>query len=148
MGPWDYRAGHFIDWWKRVDLCRENNFDFPLNYSTGRSMSLVGDTLRFCSTSLWQHHVQSMEAVLGLVQSRRTDSFLVEVVCCFQETPDDDILQDYTSQETAVCILIWDPGIGMLGSPEFGGIDIRVEWLLEELTEDIWHMIILIIKSI
>jgi hypothetical protein len=36
----------------------------------------------------------------------------------------------------------------MLGSLEFGGVDIRVEWLLEELTKDIWHMIILLIRSI
>jgi hypothetical protein len=45
-------------------------------------------------------------------------------------------------------ILIWDPGIGVLGSPEFEGVDIRVERLLEELTEDLLHMIILLIKSI
>jgi hypothetical protein len=58
-----------------------------------------------------------------------------------------DILQDYTSQGTAVRILIWDPGIGVLGNPKFDGVEIRVEWLLGELTEDWVHTIILLIKS-
>ena len=36
----------------------------------------------------------------------------------------------------------------MLGSLEFDGVEIRVEQLLEELTEDLLHMIILLIRSI
>jgi hypothetical protein len=38
--------------------------------------------------------------------------------------------------------------IGVLGSPEFDGVEIRVEWLLGELTEDRVHTIILLIRSI
>jgi hypothetical protein len=95
----------------------ENHFDFPLSFSFGGSTSLVGDSLRSGSTSLWQQHVQSVEVVLGLVWSWRSDSFRVEVVCYLQETHGVDILQDYTSQGIAVHILIWDPGIGVLGSP-------------------------------
>jgi hypothetical protein len=45
-------------------------------------------------------------------------------VCYLQETHGVDILQDYTSQGIAVHILIWDPGIGVLGSPEFDGVKI------------------------
>jgi len=44
--------------------------------------------------------------------------------------------------------LVWDPGIGVLGSPEFDGVEIPVERLLEELTKDLLHMIILLIMSI
>jgi hypothetical protein len=46
-----------------------SHFDFPLSFSIGESMSLVGDSLRSCSTSLWQQHVQSVGVVLGLVWS-------------------------------------------------------------------------------
>jgi hypothetical protein len=31
----------------------ESHFDFPLSFSIGGSTPLVGDSLRFCSTSLW-----------------------------------------------------------------------------------------------
>jgi hypothetical protein len=126
----------------------ESHFDFPLSFSIGGSTSLVGDSLRSCSTSLWQQQVQSVEAVLGLVWSWRTDSFQVEAVCYLQETHGVDMLQDYTSQGIAVHILIWDPGIGVLGSSVFDGVEFRVEWLLGELTEVLWPLIILLIRSI
>jgi hypothetical protein len=42
------------------------------------------------------------------------------------------MLQDCISRGIAVHILIWDPGIGVLGSLEFDGVEIQVEWLLEE----------------
>jgi hypothetical protein len=32
----------------------ENHFDFPLSFSFGGSTSLVSDSLRFGSTSLWE----------------------------------------------------------------------------------------------
>jgi hypothetical protein len=67
-------------------LAGENHFGFPLSFSFEGSMSLVGDSLRSCSTSLWRQHVQLEEAMLGLVWSWRSDSFLVEVECYFQET--------------------------------------------------------------
>jgi hypothetical protein len=54
-----------------------SHFDFPLSFSIGESTSLAGDSLRSCSTSLWQQHVQSMGFVLGLVWSGRIDSFQV-----------------------------------------------------------------------
>jgi hypothetical protein len=60
-------------------------------------MSLVSDLLRSGSTSLWQQHVQSVEAVLGLVWSWRSDLFRVEAVCYLQEIHGVDMLQDYTS---------------------------------------------------
>jgi hypothetical protein len=66
---------------------------------------------------------------------------LQEILCV-------DILQDYTLQGTAVHILIWDPGIRVFGSPVVDGVEIRVERLPEELTEDLLHMIILLIRSI
>jgi hypothetical protein len=121
--------------------------DFPLSFSIGESTSLVGDSLRSCSTSLWQQHVQSVGAVLGLVWSGRTDSFRFETVCYLQETHGSDMLQDYISRGIAVHILIWDPGIGMLGSSTFDGVEFRVEWLLGELTEILWPLIILLIRS-
>jgi hypothetical protein len=34
-----------------------SHFDYPLSFNIGESMSLVVDSLRSCSTSLWQHHV-------------------------------------------------------------------------------------------
>jgi hypothetical protein len=71
--------------------------DFPLSFSIGESTSLVGDSLRFCSTSLWQQHVQSVGAVLGLVWFGRTDSFRFETVCYLQETHGSNMLQDYIS---------------------------------------------------
>jgi hypothetical protein len=73
---------------------------------------------------------------------------LVSLVGGLQETLGVEVLQDYTLQGTAVHILIWDPGIGVLGSPEFDGVEIRVEQLLEELIEDLLYMIILFIRSI
>jgi hypothetical protein len=98
---------------------RENHLDLTFNFSFERSMSLIGDSLRSCSTSLWRKHVQSKEAMLGLVWPWRSESFMVEVVCYFPDTHDIDILQDYTSQGIAIHILIWDPRIGVLGSPDF-----------------------------
>ena len=53
----------------------EYHFDFPLSFSIGESTSLVGDSLRSCSTSLWQQHVQSVGVVLSLVWSDRIDPF-------------------------------------------------------------------------
>jgi hypothetical protein len=58
-----------------------SHFEFPVSFNIGGSTSLVGDSLRSCSTSLWQQHVQLVEDVLGLVWSWRTDSFRVETVC-------------------------------------------------------------------
>jgi hypothetical protein len=86
--------------------------------------------------------------VLGLVWSWRSYSFHVEAMCYLQETHGVDFSQDYTSQGIAVHILTWDPGIGVLGSSEFDGVEFRVERLLGELTEDLLHMIILLIRSI
>jgi hypothetical protein len=34
-----------------------SHFSFPLSFSIGESMSLAGDSLRSCTTSLWQQHV-------------------------------------------------------------------------------------------
>jgi hypothetical protein len=104
-------------------FARASHFDFPVSFSIGGSTSLVGDSLRSCSTSLWQQHVQLVEVVLGLVQSWRTDSFQVKTVCYWQETHGIDMLQDYISRGIAVHILIWDSGIGVLGSLVFDGIE-------------------------
>jgi hypothetical protein len=89
-----------------------------------------------------------MGVVSGLIWSGRTDSFWVEAVCYLQETRGVDMLQNYISRGIAVHILIWDPGIGMLGSSMFDGVEFQVEWLLGELTEILWPLIILLIKSI
>jgi hypothetical protein len=61
--------------------------------------------------------------VLGLVWSWRSESFRVETVCYLQETHGVDMLQDYTSQGIAVHILIWDLGIGVLGSSVFDEVE-------------------------
>jgi hypothetical protein len=124
------------------------HFGFPLSFNIGESTSLAGDSLRSCITSIWQQHVQSVGAVLGLVWSGRIDSFRVEAVCYLQETHGVDMLQNYTSQGIAVHILIRDPGIRVLGSSVFDGVEFRVEWLLGELTEILWPLIILLIRSI
>jgi hypothetical protein len=126
----------------------ESHFDFPLSFSVGGSMSLFGDSLRSGSTSLWQQCFQLVEAMLGLVWSWRSNSFRVEAVCYLQETHGVDMSHDYTSQGIAVHILIWDPWIGVLGSSVFDGVEFQVEWLLGELTEVLWPLIILLIKSI
>jgi hypothetical protein len=73
---------------------------------------------------------------------------LVPLVGGLQETLGVDVSQDYTLQGTAVHILIWDPGIRVFGSPVVDGVEIRAERLLEELTEDLLHMIALLIRSI
>jgi hypothetical protein len=75
------------------------------------------------STSLWQHHVQSAGAVLGLVWSGRKNSFRIKAMCYFQETHGVDMLLNYTSQGIAVHILIWDPWIRVLGSSMFDGVE-------------------------
>jgi hypothetical protein len=122
-----------------------SHFVFPLSFSIGESTSLVGDSLRSCSTSLWQQHVQSVGAMLSLVWSDRIDPFQVEAMCYLQETHGVDMLQNYTPQGIAVHILIWDPGIGVLGSSMFDGVEFQVEWLLGELTKILWPLIILLI---
>jgi hypothetical protein len=118
-----------------------------VSFSIEGSTSLVCDSLRSCSTSLWKQHVQLVEDVLRLVRSCRTDLFRVETMCYLQETYGIDMLQDYISRGIAVHILIWDPGIGVLGSSTFDGVEFRVEWLLGELTEILWLLIILLIRS-
>jgi hypothetical protein len=65
-----------------------------------------------------------------------------------QETLCVDDLQDYILQGTVVHILVWDPGIRVIGSPVVDGVEIRVEQFPEELTEDLLHMIVLLIRSI
>jgi hypothetical protein len=85
--------------------------------------------------------------VLGLVWSGRTDSFRFETMCYLQETHGSGMLQDYISRGIAVHILIWDLGIGMLGSSTFDGFEFRVEWFLRELTEILSPLIILLIRS-
>jgi len=85
--------------------------------------------------------------MLGLVRSWRKYSFQVEIVCYLQETHGIDMLQDYISRDITVHILIWDPGIGVLGSSSFHGVEFRVEWLLGELTEILWPLITLLIRS-
>jgi hypothetical protein len=57
------------------------------------------------------------------------------------------MLQNYTPQGIVVHILIWDPGIGVLGSLMFDGVEFQVEWLLRNLTEILWTLIILLIRS-
>jgi hypothetical protein len=57
------------------------------------------------------------------------------------------MLQNYTPQGIVVHILIWDPGFGVLGSSMFDGFEFQVEWLLGELTEILWPLIILLIRS-
>jgi len=83
-----------------------SHFDFPLTCSIGKSTSLTGDSLRFCSTSLWQQHVQSVRAVFSLVWSGRIDPFQVVAMCYLQETDGVDMLQNYTPQGIAVHIPI------------------------------------------
>jgi hypothetical protein len=86
--------------------------------------------------------------VLSLVCFGRIDAFWVEAMCYLQETHGVDMLQNYTSQGIVVDILIWDPGIGVLGSSTFDGFEFRVEWLLRELTEIPRPLIILLIDAI
>jgi hypothetical protein len=78
-------------------LAGESVFDFPLSFNIEGSTSLEGDSLRSCSTSLWQHHVQLVESVLVLVWTWRIDSFWVEAMLHLQEIHGVDMLQDYTS---------------------------------------------------
>jgi hypothetical protein len=73
-----------------------SHFDFSLSFSIGESTSLTGDSLRSCSTSLWQHHVQSLGVVLSLVWFGRIDPFWVEAVRYLQETHGVDMLHNYT----------------------------------------------------
>jgi hypothetical protein len=124
-----------------------SHFDFPLTCSIGKSTSLTGDSLRFCSTSLWQQHVQSVGVVFSLVWSGRIDPFQVEAMCYLQEVHGVYMLQNYTPQGIAGHILIWDPGIGVHGSSAFDGAEFRVEWLFGELTEILWLLIILLLMS-
>jgi hypothetical protein len=56
-----------------------------------------------------------------------------------QETLCVDVLQG-----TTVHILIWDPGIRMIGSPVVDGVEI----IVEQVSEDLLHMIVLLIRSI
>jgi hypothetical protein len=58
-------------------------------------------------------------AVLSLVWSGRIDPFRVEAIFYVQETHGVDMLKNYTPQGIVVHILIWDPGIGVLGSSMF-----------------------------
>jgi hypothetical protein len=61
--------------------------------------------------------------VLSLVSSSRIDPFRVEAMCYLQETHDVDMLQNYTPRGIAVHIRICDPGIGVLGSSAFDGVE-------------------------
>jgi hypothetical protein len=56
-----------------------------------------------------------------------------------------DGLQDYILQGIVVLILVWDQWIRVIGSQVVDGVEIKEEWLPEELTEDLLHMIILLI---
>jgi hypothetical protein len=73
---------------------------------------------------------------------------LVLLVGGFQEILGIDVSQDYTLQGIAVHIPIWDPGIRVFGSPVVDGVEIRAKRWLEELAEDLLHMIALLIMSI
>ena len=83
---------------------------------------------------------------MSLVWSGRIHPFQVEAIFYVQETHGVDMLKNYTPQGIAVYILIWDLGIGVLGSSMFNRVEFRVEWFLRELTDIIWPLIILLIK--
>jgi hypothetical protein len=83
----------------------------------------------------------------GCVEFGRIDPFQVEAMCYLLETHGVDMLQNYTPQGIVVDILIWDPGIRVLGSSAFDGVEFRVEWLLRELTGIPRPLIILLIRS-
>jgi hypothetical protein len=102
-------------------LAGESHFEFPLSFNIEGSTSLEGDSLRSCSTSLWQQHVQLVETVLVLVWTWRIDSFQVEAMCHLQETHGVDMLQDYASQGIAIHVLIWDPGDRVCDSSTLDG---------------------------
>ena len=95
MGPGI--AGLIISLTNEWTLAGESYFDFPLSFSIEDSTPLEGDSLRSCSTSLWQQHVQLVETMLVLVWTWRIESFRVEARCHLQETRGVDMLQDYAS---------------------------------------------------
>jgi len=91
-------------------LAGEIYVDFPLRFSVEESTTLEGDSWRYCSTSLRQHHVQLVETVLILVWTWRMDSFRDENMCHGHETRGVGMLHDYASHGIAVHVLIWDLG--------------------------------------
>jgi hypothetical protein len=60
MGPWDYKPDISLTNGEERTFAGGSHFDFPLSFSIGERTSLTGDSLRSCSTSLWQQHVQSV----------------------------------------------------------------------------------------
>jgi hypothetical protein len=66
-------------------LAGGNHSNFPLNLSFEESISLFSDSLRSCSSSLWQQYVQPKEAMFGLEWSWTSGSFSMQVECYFQE---------------------------------------------------------------
>jgi hypothetical protein len=64
----------------------EIHSSFPLSFSVERSASLAGASQRSFITSVRHQHVQLMEAVWILVETRRMDSLWDEAMCQVQET--------------------------------------------------------------
>jgi hypothetical protein len=102
-------------------IAGESYSNFPLSFSVERSASLAGASRRSCITSVGHQHVQLMEAVWILVETRRMDSLRDEAMCQVQETHGVGVFQDYASQGLAVHDLIWDPGGSMCDCSSLDG---------------------------
>jgi hypothetical protein len=102
-------------------IAGESYSNFPLSFSVERSASLAGASRRSCITSVGHQHVQLMEAVWILVETRRMDSLWDEAMCQVQETHGVGVFQDYASQGLAVHDLIWDPGGSMCDCSSLDG---------------------------
>jgi hypothetical protein len=89
-------------------IAGESYSNFPLIFSVERSASLAGASWRSRITSVGHQHVQLMEAVWILVETRRMDSLWDEAMCQVHETHGVGVFQDYASQGLAVHDLIWD----------------------------------------
>jgi hypothetical protein len=99
----------------------ESYSNFPLSFSIESSTSLAGASRRSCITSVGHQHVQLMEAVWILVETKRMDSLWGEFMCQVQETHRVGVFQDYASQGLAIHDLIWDPGGSMCDCSSLDG---------------------------
>jgi hypothetical protein len=62
-------------------IAGESYSNFPLSFSVERSASLASASRRSCITSVGHQHVQLMEAMWILVETRRMDSLRAEAMC-------------------------------------------------------------------
>jgi hypothetical protein len=144
LGVMESILGHGTEDNSEVATYSDSHWDEGGQISTVTSRAhqqLVGigsDELPNLTWDPGDHWVKSLFHLMRIQEWRVQYGYLEETVM---------IRVEQHQQDGPCQRLAWDPGITGLGISLIDGVEFRVEWLLGELTEILWPLIILLIRS-